>query len=761
MFDHRENSRSSLFRAMLQPLVAATLLVFSLVLGVTYLISDTLHQQRQQEQEASALIEGALVRSHIEAEVNTRLVQSRGLAAYVSSRPDISASEFAEIGRVLMMQEPNIHSIQLAPDNVIRFIFPKTGNQKALGLRLDQLPLQNQLVEHARLQGKSVVAGPIQLVQGGQAVIGRTPIFITSPSQKESRTLGSYWGMANVLINLESLFNDEIFKGSSGQFVFAVRGADGKGASGGPVWGNQQLFQGKPVLLDIKLPDGSWQLATAPVNGWQQEQNPIIWGAGLAFALLAASFTWFLMQSPLKLRAHVDKATAALEQSRREISTINHELEQRVVARTRDLAAQYAFSQALVRAQSEIDEGVFVVENGRVVFANDALFRISGYTIEEITGGMPFIELFHPDVRDAIMDRHRRRLAGEYVDKHYQTRFLTRDHRNLDVELAVVLIPSPPQSRLVIIVRDISAEKAAARALQARATAFEAAGEMIVITDIHGVIEYANRAFYEQTGYNHAEAVGHQVSSLVKSGTHDASFYADMWGTIMSGRTWRGEITNRRKNGSQFTAAQVIAPLTGEDGKITGFVSVKHDISERKRLEAKLNRMAHYDELTGLPNRSLLFDRLQQAVAHARRNEAIIALLFIDLDGFKQINDSCGHEIGDALLAEVASRITFCIRSTDTAARIGGDEFVVILTDIQHSNDAERIAGKLTEVLAQAFDVGDHCCRITASIGLSLFPEHGNDVEALLNRADKAMYNAKKAGKNAWQTYRETQIGHA
>lgn len=761
MSAQHENSHVSDSRAMWQPLATATLLVFVLVLGITYLINDSLHQQHLQEQEASALIEGALVRSHIEAEVNTRLVQSRGLAAYVSSRPDISAAEFAEIGRVLMLQEPNIHSIQLAPDNVITFVFPKTGNQKAIGLRLNELPMQSKLVEHARLQGKSVVAGPIQLVQGGQAVIGRTPIFLTSPSHKDARSLGSYWGMANVLINLESLFNDEIFKGTSGQFVFAVRGADGKGASGGPVWGNQDLFGSKPVLLDIKLPDGSWQLATAPVSGWQEQQNWIIWGAGLAFALLAASFTWFLMQSPLKLRAHVDKATAALEQSRREISTINQELEQRVVARTRDLATQYAFSQALVRAQSEIDEGVFVVENGRVVFANDALFRISGYTIEEITGGMPFIELFHPDVRDTIMDRHRRRLAGEYVDKHYQTRFLTRDCRNLDVELAVVLIPAPPQARLVIIARDISAEKAAARALQARATAFEAAGEMIVITDIHGVIEYANRAFYEQTGYSHAEAVGHQVSSLVKSGTHDASFYTDMWQTIMSGRTWRGEITNRRKNGSQFTAAQVIAPISDENGKITGFVSVKHDISERKRLEAKLNRMAHYDELTGLPNRSLLFDRLQQAVARAQRNDEIIALLFIDLDGFKQVNDSCGHETGDGLLAEVASRITFCIRSTDTAARIGGDEFVVILSDIHHSNDAERIAGKLTEVLAQAFDIGDHCCHITASIGVSLFPEHGNDVEALLNRADKAMYSAKKAGKNAWQTYRETQIGHA
>lgn len=759
--DDSPTPRFTLFRAVLQPLAGATVLIFAMVLGITYIIHDALLQRHLQEQEGSALIEGALVRSHIEAAVNTRLVQSRGLAAYVSSRPGINTAEFAEISRVLMMQEPNIHSIQLAPDNVIHFVFPQAGNQKALGLRLTDLPQQRDMVDRARLQGKSVIAGPIQLVQGGQALIGRTPIFTTAPAGQERRVMGSYWGLANVLIQLDALFNDEIFKGTSGQFSFAVRGADGKGAFGGPVWGNQALFNANPVLLDITLPDGSWQLATAPVNGWDQEQNWSLWAAGVAFALLAAGFVWFLLQSPIKLREHVDKATAALEQSRQEISTINHELEQRVVARTRDLAAQYAFSQALVRAQSEIDEGVFVVENGRVVFANDALFRLSGYSIEEITGGMPFIELFHPDVRDTIMDRNRRRLAGEYVDKHYQTRFLTRDQRSLDVELAVVLIPAPPQSRLVIVARDITADKAAARALQARATAFEAAGEMIVITDVHGIIEYANRAFYEQTGYNHAEAVGQTVSSLVKSGTHDDRFYTDMWNTIMAGQTWRGEITNRRKNGSQFTAAQVIAPLTDDLGQITGFVSVKHDISERKRLEARLHRMAHFDELTGLPNRSLLFDRLNQAVARADRHNEMFATLFIDLDGFKQINDSCGHETGDALLAEAASRISFCIRGTDTAARIGGDEFIVILTDVTSAVDAERVAGKLTEVLSQPFEVCEHDCVITASIGISLFPEHGVDVESLINRADKAMYSAKKAGKNTWHMFREANIDHA
>lgn len=743
------------------PALGSALLVFALILGATYFAHDNLRHQQHQEQRAAALIEGALVRSHIETEINTRLVQSRGLAAYVSSHPKISRNEFDEIGRLLVSQQPNIHSIQLAPHNVVSYIYPQAGNEKALGLNLLHQPLQRPLIEQAMRSGKTMVAGPLQLVQGGQAVIGRTPIFLSRHEQKESGQAEIYWGMANVLMNVDALFDDATFKGTSGQFEFAVRGSDGQGANGGPVWGNLGLFANEPVLLDITLPDGSWQLATVPSNGWQQSHNEVLWAVGLAFSILASCFVWFVMNSPLKLRAHVEKATAALKKSRKEISLINRELEQRVVARTQDLATQYAFSQALIRAQSEIDEGVFVVENGRVVFANEALARICGYSIEEITGGMPFIELFHPKVREEIMDRHRRRVAGEYIEKRYDTLFQTREHRTVDIELSVVMIPAPPLTRVVIVARDISAAKTAARALQARAKAFEAAGEMIVITDLRGIIEYANRAFFEQTGYTPEETIGFQVATLINSGVHDQQFFTEMWETILAGRIWRGEITNRRKNGSRFTAAQVIAPLTDEDGNVTGFVSVKHDISERKRLEAKLSHMAHYDELTGLPNRSLLFDRLHQTLARAQRNDQAFALLFIDLDGFKLINDSCGHETGDALLAEVASRITFCIRSTDTAARIGGDEFTVIITDLQHTGDAERIASKLTQALSQPFELGAHECTISASIGISLYPEHGNDVEALLKRADNAMYHAKKGGKNDWQLFRDGPVGHA
>jgi diguanylate cyclase (GGDEF)-like protein/PAS domain S-box-containing protein len=761
MPDYPQRPRFAFLKATQLPALGSALLVFALILGATYFVHDNLRRQQHQEQRAAALIEGALVRSHIETEINTRLVQSRGLAAYVASHPNINGNEFNEIGRLLVSQQPNIHSIQLAPHNVVSYIYPQAGNEKARGLNLLHQPMQRSLVEQAMRSGKTMVAGPLQLVQGGQAVIGRTPIFLSRHEQHESGQTGAYWGMANVLMNVDALFDDTTFKGTSGQFEFAVRGADGLGANGGPVWGNVGLFANDPVLLDITLPDGSWQLATVPASGWQQSHNEVLWAAGLAFSILAGCFVWFVMNSPLKLRAHVDKATAALKKSRKEISQINRELEQRVIARTQDLAIQYAFSQALIRAQSEIDEGVLVVENGRVVFANEALARICGYSVEEITGGMSFIELFHPKVREEIMDRHRRRIAGEFIEKRYDTLFQTREHRTVDIELSVVLIPAPPQTRVVIVARDISAAKTAARALQARAKAFEAAGEMIVITDLRGNIEYANRAFFEQTGYSPEETIGFQVATLINSGVHEQQFFTDMWETILAGRIWRGEITNRRKNGSRFTAAQVIAPLTDEDGNVTGFVSVKHDISERKRLEAKLSHMAHYDELTGLPNRSLLFDRLHQTLARAQRNDEAFALLFIDLDGFKLINDSCGHETGDALLAEVASRITFCIRSTDTAARIGGDEFTVIITDLQHTGDAERIAAKLTQALSQPFELGAHECTISASIGISLYPEHGNDVEALLKRADNAMYHAKKGGKNDWQLFRDGPVGHA
>jgi len=282
--------------------------------------------------------------------------------------------------------------------------------------------------------------------------------------------------------------------------------------------------------------------------------------------------------------------------------------------------------------------------------------------------------------------------------------------------------------------------------------AVAAAADSIVITDRNARIEYANPAFTRTTGYELDEVLG-KTPALLKSGLHDTDFYQNLWRTLLNGREWKGEIVNRRKNGETYYEEMAIAPVTDTAGNIIRFVAVKRDITVRKLLEQRLDHMAHYDELTGLPNRSLFFDRLAHTLAQAKRNGNLFALLFIDLDGFKKVNDTLGHEAGDNLLREVAKRLEQCVRESDTVARMGGDEFTIILSAIAQAEDAGQVAEKVIEALAAPIFPGTLRCEIGASIGISLYPADGIERETLLTHADSAMYRIKEQGKNAYCYY--------
>lgn len=297
---------------------------------------------------------------------------------------------------------------------------------------------------------------------------------------------------------------------------------------------------------------------------------------------------------------------------------------------------------------------------------------------------------------------------------------------------------------------DITDRKRIEEALQTRVVALEAASEAVIITDRHGVIEYVNPAFTTISGYPAEEAIGRNPS-LLRSGIQPPDFYQRLWTTILSGQVWQGEIVNRRKDGSLYTEASAIAPVKAEDGHISHFVAIKHDVTERKRLEVQLAHMAHFDDLTNLPNRALFFDRLRQTLAHAKRHQTRFALLFLDLDGFKDVNDAFGHETGDALLREAGRRLTACVRTSDTVARVGGDEFTVILHDVTAGEEAGQVADKIIRALSQPFNLSGKECRIGTSVGISLYPDHGENVEILLSRADTAMYHVKHQGKNSWR----------
>lgn len=290
--------------------------------------------------------------------------------------------------------------------------------------------------------------------------------------------------------------------------------------------------------------------------------------------------------------------------------------------------------------------------------------------------------------------------------------------------------------------------------LRQAASVFEHTHEGICITDENGVILNVNRAFSQITGYDKCEVLGKKIS-LLKSGRHDAEFYKAMWQALSTTGHWSSEIWNRSKSGHIFPEKLTISAVKDDTGRTTSYVGLFADISALKEQEQKLERMAHYDVLTHLPNRALLADRLQQAMARIRRSEAMLAVVYLDLDGFKKVNDTYGHEAGDGLLTVLGARMQQVLRTGDTLARIGGDEFVAVLIDLPQREACLPVVERLLQAAAAPVVIDDHALQVSASIGVSFFPESNPQIEAdqLMRQADQAMYQAKQAGRNRYQLF--------
>ncbi len=283
----------------------------------------------------------------------------------------------------------------------------------------------------------------------------------------------------------------------------------------------------------------------------------------------------------------------------------------------------------------------------------------------------------------------------------------------------------------------------------------EQTADIVVITDVHGIIEYVNPAFEKVTGYTPAEVLG-KNTNLFASDQQSEEFYAHMWSTLLAGKVYRNNLINKCKDDSFYHAEITITPLIDDKADITHFIATARDISDHIRDKIRLKHMIHHDTLTDLPNRSLFLDRLQQAITKANHHNHLVAVLFLDLDRFKNINDSLGHTTGDQLLQQLGERFRKTIREGDTIARFGGDEFVILLDDFDSDNSLSLIAQKILNSLATPFEINGHEIFITASIGISISPHDGEDPETLLRNADIAMYRAKELGKNNFQYYSES-----
>ncbi len=384
---------------------------------------------------------------------------------------------------------------------------------------------------------------------------------------------------------------------------------------------------------------------------------------------------------------------------------------------------------------------------------SDEIYRIFGLgPLEAEASYENFLNIVHPDDRETIAKSITNALNEKELF-NVEHRILLPDKTERFVyEQGEVYFTDGKAVRMVGTVQDITERKKVEDKLRLSAKFFETTSEGIIITNSRAVTVDVNDAFSTITGYSREEAIGENPRFL-QSGRQDAKYYKKMWSTLLKTGKWQSEMWDRRKDGESYPILLTINEVRGDNGEITHYVAIFSDITSRKQTEERLQYLAHYDPLTDLPNRILFQDRLLQAFAQADRGDETLALMFLDLDRFKTINDSLGHPAGDQLLIDVAKRLSHCTRVTDTVARLGGDEFTIVVTNVKNIHSVTVAAQKIIDALSNPFVIENRNVTITASIGITLYPSDGTNIDDLLKNADVAMYHAKASGKNTYQYY--------
>jgi diguanylate cyclase (GGDEF)-like protein/PAS domain S-box-containing protein len=405
----------------------------------------------------------------------------------------------------------------------------------------------------------------------------------------------------------------------------------------------------------------------------------------------------------------------------------------------------------LKRAQSVAGMGSWTLDiPGNQLEWTDEAYRIFGIAPGSRLSLQSFLGCVHPDDSERVTQAWMAALKGQPYDIEH--RILVDDVVKWVRETAEIdFAANGKPLRAFGVVQDTTLSKAHEEQQLLASKVFECSSEAIVITDHQARIVAVNQAFTQITGYPAEEVLGRNPN-LLSSGKHDREFYREMWEAITRDGHWQGEIWDQGKSGEIYPKWMSISAVRSKGGEVTHYVSIARDISDNKRTEREIQMLAFYDVLTGLPNRTLLRDRLEQLLVVAHRDGGQFALLFMDLDRFKYVNDSMGHSVGDKLLQSVAERIQGCVREGDTVARLGGDEFVVLLREAD-SQGASLVAEKLIKVIGEPFKIADVQISTHASIGISLYPDDAQDSDTLVKNADVAMYRAKEDGRNNFQFF--------
>lgn len=651
--------------------------------------------------------------NRIGSELQGHIQLVRGLPSLFAVNQELSQAQFASAVSYLVNEDLEIRNIAAAPDMVISYVYPVEGNEEALGLNYREEPEQFEAADRARRTRELVLAGPLELKQGGTGLITRVPVFFQDDKTGEEY----FWGLISAVIDVNEFFS-KVGLNEDLPFELAIRGKDSLGRQGAVFFGDPALFQQPTLIQTLKLPEGEWILAAEPKGGWSimpkayWQDLLTLYGVTAFIFLLTAIIIRFVLVASI---------------------------------------SNYKYRSLI---QSSPVPYILLDKHQRVMFINQSFKETFGYDQDNIETLPNWKRLLYL-VEQQKKSTHDVSQANSYINSMshaFEIEIKTKTGKPRVALVSSSVVENTLGDEILLVIYDITVRKEAEEQLRFSSRVFNQAHEAIMITDTKGVITDVNPAFSQITGYSREEAIG-QTPHLLSSGKHSPEFFQNMWKSIREHGYWQGEVWNCRKNGELYAELLTVSSLTDDDGTTRHFVGLFSDITNAKQQQDTLELMAHYDVLTKLPNRALLADRFLQAVAHSKRAKTMLAICFLDLDDFKPVNDTYGHDIGDQLLIEVANRLRSNVREEDTISRFGGDEFAIIFRDVESLQECEDMLKRIHTSIAQPYYVDDLRLNISASSGVSFYTHEDDDLDTLLRHADQSMYQAKLSGRNHYQLF--------
>lgn len=677
-------------------------------------------QDRIQQRTQAADMAGDHVQA-LQRAIELALSANNALVALVRQGQG-NVTHFEEVGTQMLPFYPGIAAMGLSPGGVVRQVVPRQGNESLIGF--DQLKDPRQSAEsiRARDTGLLTLAGPIELVQGGLGVVGRQPVYLDNDQGRRD-----FWGFTYVTIRLPEVLAatrlPQLTERGFHYRLWRVR----------PDTGEEQTITASipPPASDaegrsLTLPNGQWTLSLAPANGWGSPAVLALRCAlGLLFALLMASLARLLVT----LKTHERGLAVQVAQRTSEIQATQQQLRATI-----DAIPDLLF-------ELDIDGFYCSVHSPRTELLAAPADQLIGRNVADVYPALAALS-----VMDVLSEAH---------DQGWSTgRQIVLDLPGLGTtwfELSAARKQSAPGAtpRFILLSRDITERKRSQEQLQLTAQVFDQSSEAIVIADASHTIVRINRAFTRITGYQESEAVGQSVR-LLTAAESAQDFDADaIYSQLTKEGHWEGEAWGRRKNGATYHQWLSMSSVRDGNGCVTHSITLFRDITVQREAQDRIQRLAHFDPLTDLPNRTLLAERTRRHITEEQAHGGTLAMLFLDLDHFKNVNDSLGHRVGDSLLVAVAHRLQSLLSPQDTVSRLGGDEFLLLLPSATAAHAAE-VATRLLTAVAHPFQIDPYELTTTLSVGIAMYPADGDSFDTLYQRADAAMYRAKQSGRNRY-----------